>query len=159
MYLDWISITYYGMFGLIAIWAAMLAWRRYKLPDLAGEVYDSNVEKGLLNAAVDRNEFIASFVRAEAPRSGAFRCATAFVSLALVPILVSLFNRVWDMVWRWFGAVPGPYESGYMLHTFMTFVVVMAVIVGFLYVVTAYYYHTRPPTLAQEIKRLEGQTE
>ena len=158
MYLDWVLATYYGLFAMIGAWAAILGWRRYRLPAFAAEVYDSNVDKGLLNPKIDREAYIASYVRTEAPRSGAYRCASAFVSLLAVPMLISLFNMAWDTVWRWFGAVPGPYESGYMLHTFMTFVVVMAVIVGFLYLVTAYYYHTRPPTLAQEIKRLEGQS-
>ena len=36
-------------------------------------------------------------------------------------------------------------------------VFVMAVLVGLLYLITAYYYRERPPTLASEIKRLEGE--
>ena len=157
MYFDWVSFFYFGLLGLIAVWGGVLAWQRYKLPDFAGQVYDSNIEKGLLNPAIAREAYVESYVRSEAPRAGVFRCATALFSLLTVPALVSMFNRIWDMGWRALGAVEGPYERGYMLHTFMTFVVVMAVIVGLLYVVTAFYYRTAPPTLAQEIKRLEGE--
>ena len=156
MYFNWVTLIYYGMFFVILGWAGVLAWRFYKLPEFAGEVYDSNVEKGLLNADIDRDAYIQTYVRTEWPRSAAFRCGTAFVSLAMMPILIAIFNRIWDSGWLAMGAVPGPFERGYMLHTFMTFIVVMAVIVGLLYVVTAFYYRTAPPTLAQEIKRLEG---
>ena len=153
------EISYFALLlGLIG-WAAALAWRWYNLPSFAGEVYDSNVEKNLLNGDIDRDAYIESYVKSEGPRSATYRCASAFVALLALPSLVGAFNWMWDAVWRLTGAVEGPFERGYMLHTFMTFVFVMAVIVALLYIVTAWYYRTRPPTLADEIKRLEGKTE
>ncbi|MEM9226125.1 MAG: hypothetical protein AAGA24_06385 [Pseudomonadota bacterium] len=154
MYIDPIAIMYFSMFVPILVWAGILVWKWRTLPDFAGEVYDSSVEKGLLSAQIDRAAYIESFVRVEGPRAATYRCAAAFVSLLALPVLVSLFNTIWVTVWRWFGAVEGPYERGYMLHTFLTFVFVMAVIVGALYLVTAFYYRKMPPSLTAEIKRL-----
>ncbi len=156
MFINWITFFYFAMFVPVLIWAGLLAWRWRTLPEFAGEVYDSNVEKGLLNGKIDREAYIRSFVKSEGPRSGIYRCATALAALLALPALVSLFNTIWDTLWRFFGAVEGPYERGYMLHTFLTFLFVMAVLVGVLYLVTAYYYRTAPPTLTSEIKRLEG---
>lgn len=159
MYFDAVIWIYFGMFGLIFLWAGWLAWSYKKLPEFAGEVYDSNIEKELLTTRISRDDFIEIYTRSEWPRSAAFRCATAFVSLLLVPILITVFNQVWDAIWNAMGSIPGPFESGYMLHTFMTFLAVMGAIVGLLYLVTAFKYRTAPPTLAQEIRRLEGELE
>ncbi|MBR9836191.1 MAG: hypothetical protein GYB42_13655, partial [Alphaproteobacteria bacterium] len=57
MYFDWVSFFYFGLLGLIAVWGGVLAWQRYKLPEFAGQVYDSNVEKGLLNPAIEREAY------------------------------------------------------------------------------------------------------
>lgn len=152
------EISYYGLLIALVLWAAGLAWRWYRLPDFAGQVYDSNVEKNLLSGDINRDAYIESYVKTEGPRSATYRCASAFVALLALPSLVTAFNWMWDTVWRFLGAIEGPFERGYMLHTFMTFVFVMAVIVALLYVVTAWYYRTRPPTLAEEVKRLQGET-
>ena len=99
--------------------------------------------------------FKTIFIRCEAPMAATYRWFAALISLLALPPLISVFNFEWDTVWRWKGAVAGPLERGYMLHLFMTFVVVMAVIVGFLYLVTARYYRNAPPSLKSEIRRLE----
>jgi hypothetical protein len=154
--MDLIMLSYLGMLASLFAWALALAWRWRTLPAFARQVYDSNVEKGLLDGGINREDYARSYVRVEGPRAASYRCATGFVALLSLPLLVDLFNRIWDMAWRLLGAVEGPYERGFMLHTFMTFVFVMAVMVGLLYLVTAYYYHTRPPTLVEEIERLQG---
>ena len=154
--MDLVTLSYCGLLVGLVIWAGALVWRWWSLPAFARQVYDSNVEKGLLDAGLDREAYVMAYVRSEGPRAGSYWCATAFVSLLALPGLIELFNRLWDLVWRWMGAIEGPYERGYMLHTFMTFVFVMGVIVGLLYLVTAFYYRTRPPTLAAEIDRLLG---
>ncbi len=158
MSFDIVSILYFGMMAMVVGWAIILAWRRHTLPEFAGEVYDSNVEKDLLNGKINRDDYIASYVRAEWPRAGAFRCATAFVSLLLLPILVSFFGDALETVWSWAGIGFGPYGIGQILQDFVLVLVVMAAFAGLLYLVTAYYYRTAPPTLTQEIKRLEGRT-
>ncbi len=157
MYFDIISVLYFGMFALTVLWAVVLAWRWRSLPGFAGQVYDSNTEKNLLSAKIDRDAYIASYIRTEWPRSGAFRCATAFVSLLLLPVLVSFFGRILETLWRWAGIGFGPYGLGQIVQDFVLILLVMGVFAGLLYLVTAYYYRTAPPTLAQEIKRLEGE--
>lgn len=157
MFINWIALSYYAMFVPILIWGGMLYWQWLNLPAFAGEVYDSNTEKGLLDPAIGREDYIETYVRTEGPRSGTYRCVAAFFALLVLPVLISLFNTGWDTVWRWLGAVEGPYERGYMLHTFLTFVFVMAVLVGGLYLLTSYYYKRRPPSLTSELKRLKEQ--
>ncbi|MEM6535612.1 MAG: hypothetical protein AAF613_08240, partial [Pseudomonadota bacterium] len=100
MYIDPIAIMYFSMFVPILVWAGILVWKWRTLPDFAGEVYDSSVEKGLLSAQIDRAAYIESFVRVGGPRAATYRCAAAFVSLLALPVLVSLFNTIWVTVWR-----------------------------------------------------------
>ena len=159
MSFDIVSVMYFGMLAMVAGWAIILALRWRTLPGFAAEVYDSNVEKDLLNGKINRDDYIESYVRAEWPRAGAFRCVTAFVSLLLLPILISIFGDVLETLWRWAGIGFGPYGIGQILQDFVLVLVVMAVFAGLLYLVTSYYYRTAPPTLTQEIKRLEGKTE
>lgn len=154
MILSFYALLYVAL-GLWGIWLLM-KWR--ELPDFSNAVYNSMREKGLISEKVDREDFKESFVRCEAPWAASYRWVTALVSLTALPLLIMGFNRVWDFIWRLNGAVPGPLERGYMLHIFMTFFVVMGIIVGLLYLVTSHYYRNAPPSLKSEIRRLEGES-
>ena len=92
MFVDNFTGIYYLMFLPIAIWAAVLAWKWIKAPDLGEQVYDSNVEKGLLNGNVPRDEFVKSFARAERPRLGVYQCGIALLALVLLPALIAGFT-------------------------------------------------------------------
>lgn len=151
-----ISILYFGMLAMTIGWALVLAWRWKTMPAFAGEVYDSNVEKNLLSDKIDRDEYIRSYVRAEFPRIGVFRCATAFVSLIMLPVLVSFFGGILETIWRWLGIGFGPYGLGQIAQDFILVMLIMGSFALLLYLVTAYYYRNIPPSLSQEIKRLEG---
>jgi hypothetical protein len=155
MYLEPITIAYLAMFALIALWAIILAVRWQSLPRFAGQVYDSNTEKGLLDARIDREGYIQAYTRAEAPRSGAWRCATSAVCLLLLPILVSFFGGLLQGIWDNLGVGFGPYGLGQIAQDFALFLLIMGVYAGILYVVTRYYYHRRPPSLNEEVTRLK----
>ncbi|WP_084418097.1 hypothetical protein [Henriciella litoralis] len=151
-------LTFYAfMFALLGGWGIWLLMQWRGLPDFSNAVYNSMTEKGLLSPTVGREEFKEAFIRCEAPVAASYRWVSALVSLIALPLLVLIFNTIYDFFWRLGGAVPGPLERGYMFHTFLTFVFVMAVIVGLLYLVTAHYYRHAPPSLKSEIRRLEGQ--
>ncbi len=153
-------LTIYAlMFVALGAWGIWILMKWRGLPDFSNAVYNSMIEKGLLSKSVDREDFKESFIRAEAPLAASYRWVTAVVSLLALPPLMMIFNIAWDFVWRLGGAVAGPLERGYMFHLFMTFIFVMAVIVGFLYLMTSHYYRHVPPSLKQEIKRLEGKAE
>lgn len=154
-----ISVLYFGLLVIVLGWGAIIIWQRRRLPGFAGEVYDSNVEKNLLNSAIDRQAYIDSYVRTEWPRSGAFRCATALLCLLALPLLVSLFGDLLEMIWRVAGIGFGPYGLGQIAQDFLLVIIIMAIYGAVLYLVTAYYYRTAPPTLAQELKRLEGEAQ
>ncbi len=156
--MDLITLLYFGMIAGLLVWGAGLFWAWSQLGTFAGEAYDSNVELGMLSEEIDRDAYIASYIKTEGPRSATYRCLSAIGASLLLPILIAAFNRIWDSVWRLMGAIEGPFERGYMLHTFMTFVFVMLVIVGMLYLVTAYYYRFMPPTLAEEVERLKEES-
>lgn len=150
-------LTIYAlMFVALGLWGIWILMKWRELPDFSNAVYNSMTEKGLLSETVSREDFKESFIRAEAPVAMTYRWVTALVSLIALPPLMLIFNWIWDFFWRLGGAVAGPLERGYMFHLFMTFLFVMAVIVGFLYLMTAHYYRNLPPSLKQEIRRLEG---
>ncbi|MEO1188260.1 MAG: hypothetical protein AAFW60_04235, partial [Pseudomonadota bacterium] len=79
MFVDNFTPVYYLMFLPLAIWAGMLAWRWVKTPELGQQVYDSNVEKGLISGNIPREEFVRSFSKAERPRLGIYQCGIAFL--------------------------------------------------------------------------------
>ncbi|WP_084397875.1 hypothetical protein [Henriciella aquimarina] len=146
------------MFVALGIWGLWLFMKWRELPDFANAVYISMRDKGLLSDRIDRESFAESFIRCEAPLAATYRWGAALFCLLALPPLIAGFNWIWTFFWRLGGAQPGPFEQGYMLQIFMTFLFVMGVIVGVLYLVTAYYYRNAPPTLKSEIRRLEGQT-
>lgn len=153
-------LTIYAlMFAALGLWGAYLLMKWRELPDFSNAVYNSMREKGLLSEKVEREDFQEAFIKCEAPLAASYRWFAALVSLSGLPMLVSGFNFLWDSIWRFSGAQPGPLESGYMFHIFMTFLVVMGVVVGFLYLVTSHYYRNAPPSLKSEIRRLEGDQE
>ena len=147
---------YVLVFAALAVWLGWIIWKWVELPRFADQVYHSMIKKNLLSPDVNQDEFRASFSAAEGPRASTYRWVCAFISALAVPPLMMGFNWLWDTVWRLTGANPGPYERGFMLHTFMTFVFVMTIVVSFLFVVMRHYPHNSAPSLKSEIRRLEG---
>ena len=159
MFVDNFTGIYYLMFLPVAIWASILAWRWIKTPELGQRVYDSNVEKGLLNENVPRDEFVKSFNRAERPRLGIYQCGIALLALVLLPVLVAGFYgfthdaNVWgednmQMTIR-------QQNLGKILGDFLTILIIMGINAALLAVATYLYYRKRPPSLRSEIRRLE----
>ncbi len=156
-----VSVLYFGLFALVLGWAGVLVWQWRALPGFAGEVYDSNVEKGLLNGNVPRDEFVRSFSKAERPRLGIYQCGVAFLALVLLPLLVSGFygltlnlnNYGQDNIQM---TVRGENLAN-ILGDFITILIIMAINVALLAAVTFFYYRNRPPSLRAEIRRLEEQ--
>lgn len=161
MFVDNFTPVYYSMFLPILAWAGMLAWRWVKTPALGEQVYDSNVEKGLISEKVPRDEFVRSFAHAERPRLGIYQCGIAFLALVLLPIWVSGFYGVTSGMNNWGGDnIEVSFQSqnlGNILGDFLTIVIIMGINVVFLAAATFFYYRNRPPSLRSEIRRLEEQ--
>lgn len=161
MFVDNFTPIYYSMFVPVLIWAGVLVWRWIKTPELAEQVYDSNVEKGLISDKIPRDEFIRSFSTAERPRLGIYQCAIAFLALILLPVLVAAFYGVTHNMNNWGeDNIEVSFRSqnlGNILGDFLTVVIIMGINVVFLAAVTFFYYRNRPPSLRSEIRRLEEQ--
>lgn len=161
MFVDNFTPIYYLMFAPIAIWATVLAWRWVKTPDLGEQVYDSNVEKGLISSSIPREEFVRSFTNAERPRLGIYQCGVALFALFLLPIIVSTFYGMTQSMNTWGGDnlqfTVRQQNLGNILGDFMTILIIMGVNVVLLAAVTFFYYRNRPPSLRSEIRRLEEQ--
>lgn len=161
MFVDNFTGIYYLMFVPIVIWAGILAWKWFKAPELGEQVYDSNVEKGLLSSKVPRDEFIKSFAKTERPRLGIYQCGIALLALILLPALIAGFYgfthdaNVWgeDNV----QLTIRQQNLGTILGDFLTILIIMAINVGLLAAATFFYYRNRPPSLRSEIRRLEEQ--
>ena len=134
-------------------------WRKWRdLPHFADTVYEARREQGELGKAITRDMFRQIYTRCEAPRRQTYRFTAALLSTLLLPVSVFSFNRIWDFFWRLAGAPQGPFERGFMLHTFLTFIFVMAVAVGIIYLWLRHFHRHAPPSLKSEIRRLEGDT-
>ncbi|MEL6694184.1 MAG: hypothetical protein AAFQ12_14305 [Pseudomonadota bacterium] len=161
MFVDNFTPFYYLMFAPILLWAAVLAWRWIKTPNLGEQVYDSNVEKGLISASIPRDEFVRSFANAERPRLGIYQCGVALFALLLLPIIVSMFYGMTQSMNNWgednIQLTVRQQNLGNILGDFLTILIIMAVNVVLLAAVTFFYYRNRPPSLRSEIRRLEEQ--
>lgn len=161
MFVDNFTPFYYLMFLPILLWAGILAWRWIKTPELGEQVYDSNVEKGLLSSKIPREEFIESFSKAERPRLGIYQCGVAVFALWLLPIIVSIFYSVTTNMNTWGGdnlqVTVRSQNLGNILGDFLTILIIMGVNVVLLAAITFFYYRNRPPSLRSEIRRLEEQ--
>lgn len=161
MFVDTFTPIYYLMFVPVLIWAAILAWRWVKTPELGAQVYDSNVEKGLISDKVPRDEFIRSFATAERPRLGIYQCAIAFLALTLLPVMVAGFYGLTSNMNNWGeDNIEVSFQSqnlGNILGDFITIVIIMGINVVLLAAATFFYYRNRPPSLRSEIRRLEEQ--
>lgn len=161
MFVDNFTPIYYLMFVPIAIWAGILAWRWMKAPELGEQVYDSNVEKGLLSEKVPREEFVRSFAKTERPRLGIYQCGVAVFALFLLPLIVSIFYTVTQSMNNWgednIEVTFQQQNLGNILGDFITILIIMGINVALLAAVTFFYYRNRPPSLRSEIRRLEEQ--
>ena len=161
MFVDNFTPIYYLMFAPIAIWAAVLAWRWMKTPALGEQVYDSNVEKGLISDRIPRQEFVQSFSKAERPRLGIYQCGVALFALFILPMIVSAFYGMTQRMNNWgednIQLTVRQENLGNILGDFITILIIMAVNVILLAAVTFFYYRNRPPSLRSEIRRLEEQ--
>ncbi len=161
MFVDNFTGIYYLMFLPVAIWAGILAWRWIKTPDLAEQVYESNVEKGLLNDKVPRDEFVKSFNRAERPRLGIYQCGIALLALILLPMLVAAFYGFTHDANVWgednMQVTIRQQNLGNILGDFLTIIIIMGINAALLAAATYFYYRNRPPSLRSEIRRLEEQ--
>lgn len=161
MFVDNFTPFYYLMFLPILIWAGMLAWRWVKTPELGEQVYDSNVEKGLISGNIPREEFIRSFSNAERPRLGIYQCGIAFLALGLLPVWVAGFYGLTNRMNNWGeDNIEVSFQSqnlGNILGDFLTIVIIMGINVVLLAAATFFYYRNRPPSLRSEIRRLEEQ--
>ncbi len=161
MFVDNFTGIYYLMFVPIAIWAGVLAWKWIKAPELGQQVYDSNVEKGLLNGKVPREEFVRSFAKAERPRLGIYQCSIALLALVLLPVLVMVFYGFTHQANVWgedhVQVTIRQQNLGNILGDFLTIIIIMAINAALLAAATFFYYRNRPPSLRSEIRRLEEQ--
>lgn len=159
MFVDNFTPFYYMMFVPIALWAALLAWRWFKAPELGEQVYASNVEKGLISEKVPKDEFIRSFVKAERPRLGLYQCGAALFALIILPLIVSGFYDTMQNMNNWGGDnIEVRFQNqnlGNILGDFFTILIIMAINVALLAAITYFYYRNRPPSLRSEIRRLE----
>ena len=161
MFVDNFTPIYYLMFAPIAALAAVLAWRWVNTPNLGQQVYDSNVEKGLISDKIPRDEFVRSFANAERPRLGIYQCGAALFALIVLPMIVSAFYGMTQRMNNWgednIQLTVRQENLGNILGDFLTILIIMAVNVVLLAAVTFFYYRNRPPTLRSEIRRLEEQ--
>ena len=159
MFVDSFTPIYYLMFVPVLLWAGVLAWRWLKTPQLGEQVYDSNVEKGLISDRIPRDEFVRSFSIAERPRLGIYQCSVALFALVILPLIVSAFYGVSQNMNNWgednIQITVQQQNLGNILGDFVTILIITAVNVALLAAVTFFYYRNRPPSLRSEIRRLE----
>lgn len=138
--------------GLI-VWGAVLAWLWWRTLSEADEIFDAKREIGELDRHVALEDFRPAYVAAEAPVKGTHLFAAAATSMVLMPLGVWFFSALWYEIWLLGGRVEVA-ANGTMIHTFATFVFIMAIMVGVLYFTMKRHYDNLPPSLNTAIRRL-----
>lgn len=158
MYFDLFTFSYFSLLLVIVCWALLIFVRWRLVRNLAGEVYDSNVEKNLLDGKIPRDEYIRSYCKAESPRLAIYQCGVALLAWLLLPILISVFTGAIENMniqsENW-GLRLGRVRIAGIAGDFLGFILVMGCNIAMLAAATFLYYRRRPPTLKAEIKRLE----
>ena len=151
----WFWTVYGSALAALIGWGVWLYLRWKDMPDLAETVYDERIASGELPKRTNREAFAAAFIESEGPRRETYRWAAAISSLLLLPILVRIFNIIWNLFWAAAGK-PGVFEEGYMIHTFSTYLFAMGVVITILYFTMRRYYRSAPPSLKAQIRKLNG---
>lgn len=153
----WFWTVYGSTLAALIGWGAWLYLRWKDMPELAGAVYEERIASGELPKSVNREVFTNAFTESEGPRRQTYRWAAAIASLLLLPILVRIFNVLWNIGWAASGK-PEVFEEGYMTHTFCTYLFAMGVVITILYFTMRRYYRAAPPSLKTQLRRLNGDT-
>ena len=152
----WWFWTVYGSALLALIgWGVWLRVRWRDMPDLADTVYEERIKSGEIPKKITREAFTAAFIESEGPRRETYRWAAAISSLLLLPVLVRIFNLIWNAFWAIAGKPP-VFSEGYMIHTFCTYLFAMGVVIMILYFTMRRYYQSAPPSLKAQIRKLTG---
>lgn len=152
----WFWTVYGSMILAMVAWGFWLRKRWGEMPELANIVYDERIASGELPKRVKRDDFVDAFVSAESPRRETYRWIAASASILLLPILVRVFNVIWNFFWVLAGKPP-VFEIGTMMHTFMTFLFAMGVIITIIYFSTRRFYSTAPLSLRKQVRELIGE--
>ena len=154
----WWFWTVYGSALLALIgWGLWLRARWKDMPGLADTVYDERIDSGELPKHMNRDAFTTAFIESEGPRRETYRWGAAIASLLLLPILVRVFNTIWNLFWAAAGR-PAVFEEGHMIHTFCTYLFAMGAVITILYFTMRRYYRAAPPSLKSQIRKLTGDT-
>jgi len=153
----WFWTVYGSMIAAMIAWGIWLRRRWQEMPELANVVYDERIKSGELPKSIKRDGFTAAFIQTDGPRRETYRWAAATASIILLPVMVKLFNVIWNFFWV-LSEKPRVFEEGLMMHTFCTFLFAMGTIISIIYFSTRRYYSTAPPSLRKQIRGLMGDT-
>jgi len=150
----WYWMFFAGLPLVFLYWAYWL-WKTWReLPELAGVVYEERIRSGELSKRVSRDDFVEAFTSVEGPRSSTHRFVAALASFLLLPVIIAVFNRIWDFFWR-LGGLDPLWERLTLMHTMATFVFAMGCVIGIIYISVRRFYATQPPSLKAQLRTLE----
>ncbi|MEL6662110.1 MAG: hypothetical protein AAFO57_01245 [Pseudomonadota bacterium] len=147
-----------AMVAGIIIWGAVLAWQWWRTMTEASDIYAAKREIGELRPHVRLEDFKTVYIAAEAPVKGTHLFAAAATSMAAMPLGIWFFSALWYEIWLLAGRVEVA-ANGTMIHTFATFVFIMAIMIGVLYWTLKRYYENLPPSLSAGMRQLNAGAE
>lgn len=89
MFYEPVVFVYFAMFVPLLVWAVLLIWQFVRLPVIAGEIYDAELEQKRLEFDVSRDDYIRVYKRANGLRLGVYMFVAGAISLLLFPVLVA----------------------------------------------------------------------
>ncbi|MEM9669942.1 MAG: hypothetical protein AAF950_13530 [Pseudomonadota bacterium] len=147
----------YGLAAAMVSWIIMIGLRWQATKRAEAETYHQYMESGELDKRVERADFRDVFMRSEGPLFGTVLLGSTLIAIIMLPVLLIVFNLVWQGVWRSGGQSP-VMEVGQLPHLIVLTVVMVGALFAIAYVCMRWYHERRPKKLRTEIARLNGET-
>lgn len=143
----------YGVLVALLLWAGILTWQWWLTVQEEPIAFERYRETGDLKKAVTRSSFRRAFLRSEGPRFGSYMLAATLAAGMLVPVILSVFNSVWNFFWYQSGQ-PLVFEVGDIVHGLVLAIFMVGALFALAYFAMRTYHERRPGKLRAEIKRL-----
>ena len=128
---------------------AALSWLR--LRGEAEEDYGYRAQNGMVPAGVDREAYLSTYCRVNAPRLAAHAAAALWAVLIATPVIAMVLEFLLEQLWQATGQ-SRVFEPGYLVWAFFIFFGLMGAWAAIAWVVARHYHRHAPPRFEDALR-------
>ncbi len=155
------DIVLWAVFGPVALVAlaftvrAVIGWMG--LAREAEEDFAYRRDQAMIPADIERDAFVSTYRRVNAPRTSTYAAATLWGVLLATPVIAKIMEVLLDGLWQVTGR-PRAIEPGYLVWAFLIFFGLFGAWAGIAYLAARRYHRRAPGRLEDELKALSGRS-